>query len=133
MPVLNFKNKITRFFTYAFALYVSWFLLYELLIKPYTKIDSGLISLIINQSASLLRLFGFTTYQLQEDDEMQLMGIDGAHPIWIGSPCNALTLFLFFSLFVIAFPGNTKNKWWFIIGIKGWRKSGGEQKTGSKV
>ncbi len=118
MPVLNFNNKITRFFTYAAVLYVSWFLLYELVIKPYTAVDEKLISLIINQSAFILRLFGYTTYQRQEERDMQLLGIDGAHPIWIGSPCNAMTLFAFFTLFVLAFPGNAKSKLWFIpIGI----------------
>ena len=57
-------------------------------------------------------------YQSVEDTNMQLVGIDGAHPIWIGSPCNALTLFMFFALFVIAFPGSVKKKLWFIpLGI----------------
>jgi len=114
MPVLNFNNKITRFFTYAVALYVSWFLLYELVIKPYTNIDEKLIGLIINQAAFILRLFGYSTYQAQEDRDMQLIGIDGAHPVWIGGPCNAMTLFAFFALFVLAFPVNTKSKLWFI-------------------
>ena len=114
MPVLNFNNKITRFFTYAVTLYIAWFLLYELVIKPYTTIDEKLIGLIINQAAFVLRLFGYKTYQDREDQGMQLMGIDGAHPVWIGSPCNAMTLFAFFALFVLAFPGNVKNKLWFI-------------------
>ncbi len=118
MPVLNFKNKITRFFICAGTLYVSWFLLYELVIKPYTKIDEKLINLIINHAVFVLRLLGYKTYQYQQDQDMQLMGIDGARPIWIGSPCNAITLFAFFTFFVLAFPGNLKNKLWFIpIGI----------------
>ena len=114
MPVLNLNNKITRFFTLAIVLYATWFLLYELLIKPYTSIDEKLIGLIITQAIFLLRLFGYTTYQQREDEDMQIMGIDGAHPIWIGSPCNAMTLFAFFALFVMAFPGSFKHKLWFI-------------------
>ena len=118
MPALNFNNKVTRFFTFAIAIYTLWFLLYELVIKPYTSIDEKLIGIIINQSAFILRFFGYTTYQNREDRDMQLMGVDGAHPIWIGSPCNAMTLFAFFALFVIAFPGSTKSKLWFIpLGI----------------
>lgn len=118
MPALNFNNKITRFFVYATVFYISWFFLYELVIKPYTTIDEKLIRLIIIQSAFFLRLFGYKTYQDQENDDMQLMGIDGAHPVWIGSPCNAMTLFAFFTLFILAFPGNGKNKFWFIpLGI----------------
>ena len=118
MAVIDFKNKITRFFIFAFILYLSWYLLYEFFIKPYTLIDEKLISLIIAHAAFILRLFGFTVYQRLEDKDMQLIGLDGAHPIWIGSPCNALTLFMFFTLFVIAFPGNVKKKLWYIpLGI----------------
>jgi len=114
MPVLTFHNKITRFFIFAAALYVSWFLLYELVIKPYTSIDEKLIGLLITQAIFFLRVFGYETYQNHQDLDMQLMGIDGAHPVWIGTPCNALTLFAFFTFFVLAFPGNAKSKLWFI-------------------
>ncbi|HXB38899.1 MAG TPA: archaeosortase/exosortase family protein [Bacteroidia bacterium] len=118
MPLIDFKNKITRFTIYAGLLYVSWFLLYELLIKPKTTIDEKLISVIITNARFLLNLFGFTTYRAVEEDNMQLLGIDGGHPIWVGTPCNAMTLFAFFTLFIIAFPGNIKQKLWFIpLGI----------------
>lgn len=118
MTRINFKNKITRFFVFAAALYLAWYLLYELVIKPYTPIDEKLISLIVANSAFSLKLLGFTVYQSIEDSNMQLIGVDGAHPVWIGAPCNALTLFMFFALFVIAFPGDIKKKFWFIpLGI----------------
>ena len=118
MAFINLKNKTTRFFVFASILYLSWYLLYEFFVKPNTLIDEKLISLIIANAAFVLKLFGFTVYQSIEDSNMQLIGIDGAHPLWIGSPCNALTLFMFFALFVIAFPGNTKKKFWFIpLGI----------------
>jgi exosortase family protein XrtF len=118
MAAINFKNKTTRFFVFASILYLSWYLLYELFIKPNTLIDEKLISLIIANAAFVLKVFGLTVYQRLEDKDMQLIGIDGAHPIWIGSPCNALTLFMFFALFVIAFPGSVKRKLWFIpLGI----------------
>lgn len=118
MSFFNPQNKIGRFFVYATALYLSWFLLYELVIKPYTPIDAKLIGVIITHAEFLLNLLGYTTYRAIEEDNMQLLGIDGAHPIWIGAPCNALTLFAFFTLFVIAFPGNGKQKLWYIpLGI----------------
>lgn len=111
---INLKNKTTRFFVFASALYLGWYLLHELVIKPHTFIDEKLISFIIANAAFILKLAGFSVYQSLEDSNMQLIGIDGAHPIWIGSPCNALTLFMFFSLFVMAFPGSIKKKLWFI-------------------
>ena len=115
---INLKNKTTRFFVFASALYLGWYLLYQFIVKPHTQIDEKLISLIIANAAFILKLFGYTVYQSLEDKNLQLIGVDGAHPIWIGSPCNALTLFMFFALFVIAFPGKTKRKLWFIpLGI----------------
>lgn len=118
MSFFNPQNKITRFFILAVVFYLSWFLLYELLIKPYTQIDESLIGVIISNAALLLKLFGFTTYRAVEADDMQLLGIDGAHPVWIGTPCNALTLFAFFTFFILAFPGNRKQKLWFVpLGI----------------
>src|ERR1039457_5278403 len=118
MSFINFKNKTTRFFIYASILYLGWYLLYQWFVKPHTQIDEKLISLIIANTAFILKLFGFSVYQSIEDSNLQLIGIDGAHPIWIGSPCNALTLFMFFTLFVIAFPGSVKRKLWFIpLGI----------------
>ncbi|MGZ3822184.1 MAG: exosortase X, partial [Mucilaginibacter sp.] len=111
----NFNNKITRFLVLAAALYVSWYVLYELVIKPFTNIDELLVGFIINNAAFVLKIMGFVIYQNREDQDLQLLGVDGAHPVWIGAPCNALTLFAFFTFFVIAFPGNNKNKWWFIL------------------
>jgi len=118
MAFIDLKNKTTRFFVLATILYLVWYLLYEFFVKPSTLLDEKLISLIIANSAFLLKLMGFTVYQSIEDSNMQLIGVDGAHPVWIGSPCNALTLFMFFALFVIAFPGSIKKKLWFIpLGI----------------
>jgi exosortase family protein XrtF len=114
MSIINLKNKTTRFFVLAGGLYLLWYLLYELVVKPSTFMDEKLISLIIANTSFLLKLAGYTVYKSVEDSNMQLIGIDGAHPVWIGSPCNALTLFMFFALFVIAFPGSTKRKLWFI-------------------
>src|SRR5580692_9379809 len=118
MSFINLKNKTTHFFIFASVLYLSWYLLYQFVVKPHTQIDEKLISLIIANAAFILKLLGFSVYQSIEDRNLQLIGIDGSHPIWIGSPCNALTLFMFFALFVIAFPGSIKKKLWFIpLGI----------------
>ncbi|MBC7864741.1 MAG: archaeosortase/exosortase family protein, partial [Bacteroidia bacterium] len=38
--------------------------------------------------------------------------------VWIGYACNALSLFVLFSFFIISFPGNWLKKLWFIpVGI----------------
>lgn len=118
MVFLNRKNKVYKFFFAAALLYLAWYLTDEFIIKPYTLIDEKLVTLIISQASFILRLFGFNTFSTSEDKDMQLMGIDGSNAIWIGSPCNALSLFALFSIFVIAFPSHWKGKLWFIpLGI----------------
>ncbi|MGZ3865705.1 MAG: exosortase X [Bacteroidia bacterium] len=118
MLSINFNSKITRFFLLAAGLYILWLLIYEFVIKVHTHVDDNLIKLIINTAQFLLSAIGYTTYTNTVDVDFQFLGIDGAHPVWVGSPCNALTLFAFFTFFVIAFPDNGKNKLWFIpLGI----------------
>jgi exosortase family protein XrtF len=109
-----FKNRISFFFISAFSLYLAWFLLYELVLKPYTLFDEKIISNIVFLSSKILSLFNHRVYMSGSDAEMQMVGIDGAHPVWIGGPCNAVTLMALFSIFVISFPGKLKNKLWFI-------------------
>lgn len=108
------KQHLRRFFILAPILYIFWFAFYELWFKPHTNIDEALVAAIIKQGVWILDGFGFKTYSDMESIEMRLIGVDGAHPVWIGNPCNALTLFSLFSIFIIAFPGPWKSKLWFI-------------------
>jgi len=51
-------------------------------------------------------------------ENIRTIGIDGTHGLWIGDPCNGLTLFALFTGFIIAYPGPLKKKLWFIpVGI----------------
>ncbi|MGZ3902818.1 MAG: hypothetical protein ACXVC6_03935, partial [Bacteroidia bacterium] len=99
MLSINFNSKITRFFLLAAGLYILWLLIYEFVIKVHTHVDDNLIKLIINTAQFLLSAIGYTTYTNTVDVDFQFLGIDGAHPVWVGSPCNALTLFAFFTFF----------------------------------
>ncbi len=111
---LFYKNTITRFFISAAALYFLWFILYNFVIKPYTLLDEKVIKNIIQLSASVLSLFNQNIYSSSANIDVQMIGIDGAHPVWIGEPCNAVTIMALFSIFIVSFPGAVKNKWWFI-------------------
>jgi exosortase family protein XrtF len=47
-----------------------------------------------------------------------MIGVDGAHPIWIGGPCDGVAIMAIFLIFVSAFPGNQIHKLWYIpLGI----------------
>jgi exosortase family protein XrtF len=111
------SNKILLFFLKGGLLYLGWIVIYYLLIGPYTSIDENFITHIINAAAKVLRLFGYQTFQETEDRTFQLLGIVGGNNnpgVWIGNACNAITLFALFSIFIVAFPGSTKKKLWFI-------------------
>jgi exosortase family protein XrtF len=108
------KNKISVFFLKAGVIYLVWFIVYEFIIKPYTKVDEKLIYHLISVCSFVLKLFNYDVFISTKQTEMQMIGIDGSHPVWIGDPCDGLTVMALFSIFIIAFPGNYKNKLWFI-------------------
>lgn len=111
-PVLLFLLK-------AFGLYVLWYILYEIWLHPQGKMDLLLIDNLIFLSSGILELLGFRLIeQPLYNEAIRTMGIDGSHGVWIGDPCNGLTLFALFTGFIIAYPGPLIRKLIYIpIGI----------------
>jgi len=107
------KNPIVRFLVTFGFFYLAWYLLYELILHPWGKLDSAVINNSIYFSSHLLELFGFVTFT-SHSETMRTMGIDGTHGLWIGDPCNGIALFSLFSFFILAYPGKWKTKLWFI-------------------
>jgi exosortase family protein XrtF len=61
---------------------------------------------------------GYKTFASKEVNDFQVFGIDGSNGVWIGGACNGITLMFLFAIFVIAYPGNVKNKLWYVpLGI----------------
>ncbi len=115
-PILsNFKqNKFFRFLVFSSFLYLVLYLFYQFYIKQYTFIDQAFIRVIINSSDWFLHLFGYKTFKILRDTDFQALGIDGSNGIWVGGGCNAITLFFLFAVFIFAYPGQQKNKLWYI-------------------
>lgn len=112
------RGQYARFLLVAGLLYFVFYLLYQFVVRKYSFYDQKFIGLIIENSDILLRGMGFNTFKVLQDRDMQVLGIDGGSGVWIGSNCNAITLFALFAVFVIAYPGNAKNKVWFVpLGI----------------
>ncbi|MCE2772708.1 MAG: exosortase/archaeosortase family protein [Bacteroidetes bacterium] len=110
-------NKIVRFIVLFIVLYLFWLMLYEWVIHPWGKLDT----LVINDSslwtAYVLEIMGYESF-ISDNATIRTVGIDGTHGLWIGDPCNGLTLFALFTIFIVAFPGPWKHKLWFIpVGI----------------
>lgn len=111
------EKKLIHFLGIFIGLYAVWMMLYEWVIHPWGKLDT----LVINDSSLwslwLLDAIGFDTF-LGDNETIRTIGIAGTHGLWIGDPCNGLTLFALFSIFIAAYPGPWKHKAWFIpLGI----------------
>lgn len=117
--IVNLKhNPFAQFIIKASLLYGLCYLLYEFVIKVYTKLDQLFIRKIINLCTWLLSKIGYTTFESKDINDMQVFGIDGSNGVWIGGPCNGITLMFLFAIFVLAYPGKNKHKFWYLpLGI----------------
>lgn len=112
------QNSFVRFIVLGAFLHLLLFLTHRFVIRRYTFYDQKFIGTIINSAEYLVKLLGYKTFTVLQDRDYQVVGIDGSGGVWVGSNCNAITLFSLFSVFIIAYPGNVKNKLWFIpLGI----------------
>ena len=112
------QNKFQSFIILASLLYGACYFLYEIIIKRVTNGDQLFIRKIINLCKWILELMGYTTFASKEVNDVQVFGIDGSNGVWIGGPCNGITLMFLFAVFVVAYPGSLKNKLWFLpLGI----------------
>ena len=111
----NFKtNAFVRFIVSAGLLYLLLFLIHQFIVKKYTYYDQGFIGWIIQGTDVVLQTLGYNTFKVLQDRDVQVIGIDGSNGVWVGSNCNAISLFSLFSVFIIAYPGSIKQKLWFI-------------------
>lgn len=108
------QNPYLRFILLAAALYLVLYLIYQYVVRRYTYYDQQFISFIIRGAEVFLNLLGYETFKVLQDRDIQVIGIDGSGGVWIGSNCNAIKLFALFAVFIIAYPGNQRHKWWYI-------------------
>jgi exosortase family protein XrtF len=108
------KNPLVRFLISVFALYLLWYLIYNLWLHPDERLDLFVIDLTISISKWILELFGYMVYTGAD----RLIGVDGTSGLWIGDNCNGIVLFSLFAGFVIAYQGKIKYKLIYIpLGI----------------
>lgn len=129
----NIKNNTVLLFLFkVFILYFCWLPIYFFWLEPKTNLDERLVTHIIKISGSTLRFLGYdviertidySTYlENPKDPEFQLLiikgGSDGQQGVWVGDGCNAISLFVLFSIFIIGLPGSVEKKLWFLpVGI----------------
>jgi exosortase family protein XrtF len=114
MQAILKQNKFLRFLFVSSFSYLALYLFYQFYIKTHTFIDQEFIRVIINSADAILHLLGYRTFKILRDTDFQSIGIDGSLGVWVGGGCNAITLFFLFAVFILAYPGHQKSKWWFI-------------------
>ncbi len=110
-----YNDPFLRFLTVAGTLYLSWYLVYEVWLHPWKQLDLLVINNLIWIASGFLRILGYDLIPPPPDaSDIRTIGIDGTPGLWVGDPCNGLTLFALFAIFVIAYPGPIKKKLWYI-------------------
>ena len=114
-PSVAGRDPLLRFLSVSALLYAAWYALYAFVIHPWQRLDRAVIDALIVVSGGLLRLFGYELIPEPINAEhVRTIGVEGGHLLWIGDPCNGLSLFAVFTVFLIAYPGPWRHKAWFI-------------------
>ncbi len=109
------SNKaLIRFLVSALIIYFGWYLTYTLWLHPWKKLDLAIINNLIFLSSHILTFLNYKLIDYPYSESVRTIGIDGSHGLWIGDPCNGITLFALFTGFIIAYPGKIKWKLIFI-------------------
>ena len=113
------RDPLVRFLITAGALFLGWYLLYELVIHPWGVLDRAVIDNLIRLSGTLLTALGYTLLPEPANAEMiRTVGVQGGHLLWIGDPCNGVSLFAVYLIFLLAYPGPARHKLWFgVLGV----------------
>lgn len=111
---LLLSDRRFKFLLIAAVSYLIIFLVYDLVLKRYSLLDEYVIRIIIENADSILRRLNFKTFKTTDINDFQVIGIHGSIGVWVGKACDAISLFIVFSVFILAFPGNQRDKWWFV-------------------
>lgn len=95
-----FKSKVAAFLLKVFAIYVVWYIIYELWVLPNGYIDEPLSRNIAAVSAGILSFFGESVFLYD-----RVVGISGVPGVEIVDGCNGIAAIGLFLGFIFAYPG----------------------------
>jgi exosortase/archaeosortase family protein len=110
----TWDDPLLRFLLLAALLYAGWYLLYERLLHPAGILDRAVIDNLMLLSGNTLETLGYALIPEPGGDDNRYIGVQGGSLLWIGDPCNGVSLFAVFSIFLLAYPGPWKHKAWFL-------------------
>lgn len=114
--ILNIKKNwpFVRFILIAMAIFLLWSLFTAFFVTPGQGIDYWLVSTEGNLSSHLLNLLGYPTFIILKKTQCILF-LQERRLIHISNSCNALSLIVLYIGFLLAYPGNVRNKIVFIL------------------
>lgn len=106
------QKKISLFVAKLLISYLATYIIYDQILIPYTTLDNTIIRSLLGFSKALLSAFGFDSFI---DYVNAVVGIRGSSGVNVGYACDGLSLFLLFSVFILAFPGKTLFKIFYTV------------------
>jgi exosortase family protein XrtF len=94
------KSDIAKFLLKVLAIYIVWYVVYELWLLPNGTIDEPLSKNIASVSAGILSFFGENVFLYD-----RVIGISGVPGIEIVDGCNGIAAIGLFLGFIYAYPG----------------------------
>ncbi|UYZ57819.1 exosortase X [Hymenobacter latericus] len=95
-------RALLRFALSAGALYLLWYVGYELWLRPAGKLDEALSLNLASVSAAVLRAVSVPAAAAG-----RMVLVAGKPAVWVGDPCNGQVLYALFVGFILAFPGGS--------------------------
>ncbi|MEQ9265702.1 MAG: archaeosortase/exosortase family protein [Balneolaceae bacterium] len=107
------KSPVSLFIIKALAIFVVWYIVYELWLLPDGRLDKWLALNIVSISSGVTNLFGYETWSIN-----RIIGIEESPGLEIIDGCTGISAVGLFLGFILAYPGDWKNKLSFCaIGI----------------
>ena len=107
-------GNLVRFLVVFGGAYLLWYFLYDFYLKPKTTFDERVIDNLVVLSEFELKALGFSLIQYDDGQFKNHIGIEGSKGVTIGASCDGIVLFALFTIFILAFQGPRRHKFWFI-------------------
>ncbi|GAB5409650.1 MAG: archaeosortase/exosortase family protein [Balneolaceae bacterium] len=108
-----FKSPISLFIIKALAIFVVWYVLYELWLLPDGRLDEWLSLNIVSVSSGVIEFFGYEIWSVN-----RIIGIGENAGIELVDGCTGISAIGLFLGFILAYPGDWKNRISFsLLGI----------------
>ena len=103
------QRRIAVFAAKALAIYGLWYIAYDLYLLPDGRLDAWLSHNVAWVTHGIISMMGLDPILYG-----RIVNIPGAGGIEVANGCNGLTTIGLFIGFVVAYPGKTSRRFWFI-------------------